>query len=101
MLMIVFASSLIMQDTSAAKRHIQTAKPSKMLYYYKIAVTVFENDQEERANYAKDPERYAKSVENHIQGWVYFHFYCVRVFVVTLKNRLKTKYHKLQNLIGR
>jgi len=56
------------QDASAEGRRIRMAKTSKMLYYRKFAVAVFENDREERDNYTKNPERYAKSVENHIQG---------------------------------
>jgi hypothetical protein len=39
-----------------------------MVYYRKIAEAVFQNDKDEKANYAKDPEKYAKSVENHIRG---------------------------------
>ena len=60
------------QDASAEGRCMRTAKTSKMIYYRKIAVAIFENDQEEQANYAKEPERYAKSVENHIRGYVVF-----------------------------
>ena len=56
------------QDASAEGRRMRTAKTSKMIYYRKIAAAIFENDREERANYAKEPERYAKSVENHIWG---------------------------------
>lgn len=57
-----------MHDPSAEGRSIGTAKTSKMVYYRKIAAAVFKNDKEEKANYAKDPEKYAKSVENHIRG---------------------------------
>ena len=56
------------QDASAEGRRVRTAKSSKMVYYRKIAEAVFQNDKDEKANYAKDPEKYAKSVENHIQG---------------------------------
>jgi len=41
----------------------------KMIIYRKIAAAIFENDQEEKDNFAKDPEKYAKSVENHIRGY--------------------------------
>ena len=54
------------QDASAEGRQIQTSKTSKMIYYQKIAAAIFENDHEEKEHYAEDPERYAKSIENHI-----------------------------------
>jgi hypothetical protein len=58
------------QDASAEGRRLRTGKSSKMVYYRKIADAVFQNDQDEEANYAKDPEKYAKSIENHIRGYV-------------------------------
>ena len=51
------------QDGSAEGRRVRTAKLLKMVYYQKIAEAVFKNDKNEKANYAKDPEKYAKSVE--------------------------------------
>ncbi|KAF8228635.1 hypothetical protein L208DRAFT_997725, partial [Tricholoma matsutake] len=57
-----------MQDASAEGRRLKTGKSSKMVYYCKIAVAVFTNDPDKKGNYAQDPERYAKSVENHIRG---------------------------------
>ena len=56
------------QDASAEGRQVRTVKLSKMVYYRKIAEAVFQNDKDKKANYAKDPEKYAKSVENHIWG---------------------------------
>ncbi|KAF8224729.1 hypothetical protein L208DRAFT_1309442, partial [Tricholoma matsutake] len=55
-----------MQDASAEGRRLKTGKSSKMVYYHKITVAVFANDPDVKGNYAQDPERYAKSVENHI-----------------------------------
>lgn len=55
------------QDASAEGRRIRTSKASKIVYYRKIAKAIFANDKEEKDNYARDPERYAKSIENHIR----------------------------------
>jgi hypothetical protein len=58
------------QDASAEGRPIRNSKTSKIVYYRKIAKAVFENDTEQQFNYRLDPEKYAKSVENHIRGYV-------------------------------
>ena len=58
------------QDASAEGRQLQTGKTAKLFYYCKIAAAVFEKDEDAQDNYAQDPDKYAKSVENHIQTCV-------------------------------
>ena len=47
---------------------LKKSKTSKLFYYWKIANFIFEADPEEKDNYALEPDKYAKSVENHIRG---------------------------------
>ena len=56
------------QDASAEGRRLKTSKTSKQFYYRKIVAFVFEADPEEKDNYALDPDKYTKSMENHIRG---------------------------------
>ena len=52
---------------SAEGRWLWTGKMVKLFYYHKIAAAVFEKDKDAQDNYAQDPDKYAKSVENHIR----------------------------------
>ena len=54
------------QDASAGGRQLQPGKTAKLVYYHKIAAAVFEKNKNAQDNYAQDPDKYAKSVENHI-----------------------------------
>ena len=56
------------QNASAEGRRLKKSKTSKLFYYRKIANFIFEADPEEKDNYALEPDKYAKSVENHIHG---------------------------------
>jgi len=60
------------QDASVEGRHVQTGKIAKLFYYQKIAVFLFEHDLKEKTSYAQDLDRYVKSVENHIHGYVLY-----------------------------
>jgi hypothetical protein len=64
------------QDASTKGRQTRTiAKASKMSFYRKIARAIFEDDAEEKDSYARDPERYAKSVENRLRGYAITNFH--------------------------
>lgn len=56
------------QDARAQGRRREVGKTHKSFYYAKIAQHVFQNDgnPQYRAEYAVNPQKYAKSVENRL-----------------------------------
>lgn len=68
----LFSDSI--QDATAEGRRLRTGKVSKIYYYRKIAAAVFEDDPDEKDGFAADPDRYARSIENHLRRYGSYSF---------------------------
>ena len=55
------------QNATAEGRRLKTSKHPKSHYYRKIADSIFPKDETHQDEYKTNPDRFSKSVENHVQ----------------------------------